>query len=201
MPSTRPQPGRNRSGTGTQARCISGGHGGRWRRACAENVDHPRARELFDRHRLPAFHDPFAGGGALPSFRPLDRPRADGRAHGLGPRGPLVAQQPSPNPTAVPSRGRLGGRRRRRGKLAWVEVALTVEVVCDRRRSGAGIARPGRLRTPRDHSRDGQRQHQQPKRSHVVSPVARFDEQTPSFHRSVFRWGWPHSIASSPKSP
>src|SRR5438445_503239 len=37
-----------------------------WRRACAENVDHPRAKELFDRHKLPAFHDPFAGGGALP---------------------------------------------------------------------------------------------------------------------------------------
>lgn len=37
-----------------------------WRRACAENADHPRARELFDRHTLPAFHDPFAGGGALP---------------------------------------------------------------------------------------------------------------------------------------
>ena len=37
-----------------------------WRRACAENADHPRARELFDRHKLPAFHDPFAGGGSLP---------------------------------------------------------------------------------------------------------------------------------------
>ena len=37
-----------------------------WRRACAENADHPRAGELFDRHKLPAFHDPFAGGGALP---------------------------------------------------------------------------------------------------------------------------------------
>ena len=37
-----------------------------WRRACAENADHPRAKELFDRHNLPAFHDPFAGGGALP---------------------------------------------------------------------------------------------------------------------------------------
>ena len=37
-----------------------------WRRACAENVDHPRAKELFDRHKLPAFHDPFAGGGSLP---------------------------------------------------------------------------------------------------------------------------------------
>lgn len=37
-----------------------------WRYACAENVDHPRAKELFDRKALPAFHDPFAGGGALP---------------------------------------------------------------------------------------------------------------------------------------
>jgi len=37
-----------------------------WRRACAEHADHPRARELFDRHKLPAFHDPFAGGGSLP---------------------------------------------------------------------------------------------------------------------------------------
>jgi putative DNA methylase len=37
-----------------------------WRAACADNADHPRAKELFDRHKLPAFHDPFAGGGALP---------------------------------------------------------------------------------------------------------------------------------------
>src|SRR5438552_8630041 len=37
-----------------------------WRRACAENVNHPRAKELFDRHKLPAFHDPFAGGGSIP---------------------------------------------------------------------------------------------------------------------------------------
>ena len=37
-----------------------------WRYTCAENADHPRAKELFDRHVLPAFHDPFAGGGALP---------------------------------------------------------------------------------------------------------------------------------------
>src|SRR5437879_2288255 len=37
-----------------------------WRRACAENAGHPRAKELFDRQKLPAFHDPFAGGGALP---------------------------------------------------------------------------------------------------------------------------------------
>ena len=36
-----------------------------WRYTCAENADHPWAKELFNRHKLPAFHDPFAGGGAL----------------------------------------------------------------------------------------------------------------------------------------
>jgi putative DNA methylase len=37
-----------------------------WRYTCAENADHPQARELFDRYKLPSFHDPFAGGGAIP---------------------------------------------------------------------------------------------------------------------------------------
>ena len=37
-----------------------------WRRTCEENQDHPRAAELFDPDKLPAFHDPFAGGGAIP---------------------------------------------------------------------------------------------------------------------------------------
>ena len=37
-----------------------------WRKACADNSEHPRAADLFDPEKLPAFHDPFAGGGALP---------------------------------------------------------------------------------------------------------------------------------------
>jgi putative DNA methylase len=37
-----------------------------WRRTCADNRDHPQAAELFNPEKLPAFHDPFAGGGALP---------------------------------------------------------------------------------------------------------------------------------------
>jgi putative DNA methylase len=37
-----------------------------WRRACRDHADHPRAAELFNPDKLPAFHDPFAGGGALP---------------------------------------------------------------------------------------------------------------------------------------
>lgn len=37
-----------------------------WQRACRDNAHHPRAEELFNPKRLPAFHDPFAGGGSLP---------------------------------------------------------------------------------------------------------------------------------------
>ena len=37
-----------------------------WRRTCEDNRDHPRAADLFDPDRLPAFHDPFAGGGTIP---------------------------------------------------------------------------------------------------------------------------------------
>jgi putative DNA methylase len=37
-----------------------------WRRACADNADHPEAAKLFNPEKLPGFHDPFAGGGALP---------------------------------------------------------------------------------------------------------------------------------------
>lgn len=37
-----------------------------WRETCHLNRKHPRAAELFNPDRLPAFHDPFAGGGAIP---------------------------------------------------------------------------------------------------------------------------------------
>ena len=57
-----------------------------WRRTCAENADHPRASELFDPEKLPAFHDPFAGGGSLPL-----------EAQRLG----LVAHASDLNPVAV----------------------------------------------------------------------------------------------------
>lgn len=37
-----------------------------WRETCVLNAKHPQAAELFDPDKLPAFHDPFAGGGAIP---------------------------------------------------------------------------------------------------------------------------------------
>ncbi len=82
-----------------------------WRRACAENADHPHAEVLFDRYKLPAFHDPFAGGGALP----LEAQRLGLEAHGsdLNPVAVLInkamieippkfAGRPPVNPEARP---------------------------------------------------------------------------------------------------
>jgi len=57
-----------------------------WWRACADNADHPEAAELFNPEKLPGFHDPFAGGGALPL-----------EAHRLG----LEAYASDLNPVAV----------------------------------------------------------------------------------------------------
>lgn len=37
-----------------------------WRETCELNKSHPQAAELFNPDKLPAFHDPFAGGGAIP---------------------------------------------------------------------------------------------------------------------------------------
>lgn len=37
-----------------------------WRETCDLNRKHPQAAELFNPDKLPAFHDPFAGGGAIP---------------------------------------------------------------------------------------------------------------------------------------
>ena len=37
-----------------------------WREVCELNKDHPQAAELFNPEKLPALHDPFAGGGSIP---------------------------------------------------------------------------------------------------------------------------------------
>lgn len=37
-----------------------------WRETCELNRNHPQAGELFNPDKLPAFHDPFAGGGTIP---------------------------------------------------------------------------------------------------------------------------------------
>src|SRR5262245_38799127 len=37
-----------------------------WRETCRLNRDHPQAAQMFNPDQLPAFHDPFAGGGSIP---------------------------------------------------------------------------------------------------------------------------------------
>ena len=37
-----------------------------WRRCCKDNCNHPEAEQLFNPDNPPSFHDPFAGGGAIP---------------------------------------------------------------------------------------------------------------------------------------
>jgi putative DNA methylase len=37
-----------------------------WREVCVLNKDHPLATDMFNPNVHPAFHDPFAGGGAIP---------------------------------------------------------------------------------------------------------------------------------------
>ena len=37
-----------------------------WRETCELNRSHPQAADLFNPEKLPGFHDPFAGGGAIP---------------------------------------------------------------------------------------------------------------------------------------
>lgn len=88
-----------------------------WRRACAENANHPLAKELFDRHVLPAFYDPFAGGGSLP----LEAQRLGLEAHAsdLNPLAVLInkamieippkfAGQPPVNPESHAGQAKMG---------------------------------------------------------------------------------------------
>jgi hypothetical protein len=95
-----------------------------WRRARAEGAGHPRAEELFGRHKLPAFHVPFAGGGALP----LDQ-------HGRFRRGLDVEQGPEHQ--------RAGLRRRRHPRhRVQGRQGPAVEAGRTGRRLGPGRRRP-----------------------------------------------------------
>ena len=101
-----------------------------WRRTCQDNRDHPRAAELFNPEQLPAFHDPFAGGGSIP----LEAQRLGLEAHAsdLNPVAVLInkamieipprfAGRPPVNPEARKGRGST--------EAQWKGVAGLVEDV------------------------------------------------------------------------
>ena len=84
-----------------------------WRRTCADHADHPRAGELFDPERLPAFHDPFAGGGAIP----LEAQRLGLEAHAsdLNPVAVLINKAMIEIPPKFAGRAPVNPESRKRG--------------------------------------------------------------------------------------
>ena len=126
-----------------------------WRRTCAENADHPRAKELFDRHKLPAFHDPFAGGGALPLE--AQRLGLESYASDLNPVAVLInkamieippkfAGKPPVNPDARARSATLqeGSGRARRG---WPRTCATTASGCATRPRSASATSTRRSRS------------------------------------------------------
>ena len=98
-----------------------------WRETCHLNRKHPLAVELFNPEKLPAFHDPFAGGGTLPL-----------EAQRLG----LLAYASDLNPVAVlinkamieirrssPVAGRLGRHFQPSDRLICTRTGLAPEVL------------------------------------------------------------------------
>ena len=118
-----------------------------WRLTCAENQDHPRAAELFNTAKLPAFHDPFAGGGALPLE--AQRLGLESYASDLNPVAvlinkamieipPMFAGRAPVNPEA---RGVWPIRAPGKGRRVWLRMCATMENGCAmKRRSASGIS-------------------------------------------------------------
>ena len=127
-----------------------------WRRACADNADHPRAKELFDRNKLPAFHDPFAGGGSLPLE--AQRLGLEAYASDLNPVAVLInkamieippkfAGCPPVNPEARKDKTLIDGSgRARRG---WPRTCATTASGCATRRRSGSATCIRRWRSPR----------------------------------------------------
>ena len=129
-----------------------------WRRACETNRDHPRAAELYDPEKLPAFHDPFAGGGTIP----LEAQRLGLEAHAsdLNPVAVLINKAMIEIPPRFAGRrpvhpeagsGRLPGKKRSgkrtarggRGRRVWRRTFGATGAGCGRRRrSGSAICIP-----------------------------------------------------------
>ena len=140
-----------------------------WRRTCAENAADPRAGELFDPDRLPAFHDPFAGGGALPleaqrlgleahasDLNPVKVGGSEAGALGTGaseaeanvPKHGAPGNAgvpPASGPKARPSAARRG-RGTRCGPGAWLRPAADQGSCMLRLLSSAQSGHPGRAR-------------------------------------------------------
>ncbi len=135
-----------------------------WRCTCAENADHPRAKELFDRNKLPAFHDPFAGGGALPLE--AQRLGLESYASDLNPVAVLInkamieippkfAGKPPVNPRGAQARRQLLRDRSGRARRAWPRTCATTASGCATRPRSASATSTRRSRSRRRWRRSG----------------------------------------------
>ena len=133
-----------------------------WRRTCEDNRDHPRSADLFDPDRLPAFHDPFAGGGTIP----LEAQRLGLEAHAsdLNPVSVLINKAMIEIPPRFAGSRRLilkpGGavgqqKRSGRARLVWPRMYATTASGCGTRPRSASATSTQRLRSPRRWSRSG----------------------------------------------
>ena len=122
-----------------------------WRRTCALNAGHPRAAEWFDPDRLPAFHDPFAGGGALPLE--AQRLGLESWASDLNPVAVLINKAMIELPPVlrgslpcIPTPARIGSCSARLGavRAGWPRTCGAMGAGCGMRRSAAsGASIPG----------------------------------------------------------
>ena len=128
-----------------------------WRRTCADNRHHPRAAELFDPERLPAFHDPFAGGGAIPLE--AQRLGLESYASDLNPVAVLINKAMIEIPPKFAGRAPVNPERNagqvgisaawKGAQTAWPTTSATTASGCATRpRSASAISTP-RWRSPR----------------------------------------------------
>lgn len=96
-----------------------------WREVCELNKDHPQAAELFNPEKLPAFHDPFAGGGAIPLE--AQRLGLESYASDLNPVAVLINKAMIEIPSTFTGRPPVGPEREGagKGKRSGKKLALT----------------------------------------------------------------------------
>ncbi|MFO0729650.1 MAG: DUF1156 domain-containing protein [Nitrospiraceae bacterium] len=134
-----------------------------WRRTCAENADHPRAKELFNRNKLPAFHDPFAGGGALPLE--AQRLGLEAYASDLNPVAVLInkamieipprfAGKPPVNPES--RKDKTSSRRNGTAVKGWRKMSVTTADGCVTKPKSASVTCTPKLKSPKRWSRTDQ---------------------------------------------
>ncbi len=125
-----------------------------WRETCELNKQHSRAAELFDPECLPGFHDPFAGGGAIPLE--AQRLGLNSNASDLNPVAVLINKAMIEIPPVFAGRAPVGpipdSERQARLQQSWDGTAGLAE---DIKRYGAWIRESALKRLGYVHSRVG----------------------------------------------